>query len=438
MTENKIKNVGIGLLGFGTIGQGVARMLEEREEELTRRIGTRIQVVMAASKDWSNLDPDTPLPQRKADDALTVVQDDKVDLVVELMGGLEPARTMILKSLELGKPVVTANKAVLAVHGDELFAMAEKTGVPLRYEASVGGAIPILRTLTEGLAGDEVQSVQGILNGTCNYILTRIQDEGAPLAEVLADAQRLGYAEADPSADIDGWDTAHKIAVIARIAFESSLAPDQMSVRGIRAVDRRDIAAAQELGFVLRLVGSLQRHGSKLEAHVEPILVPLDHALANATGVLNAVMVHGKYAGDLFLMGSGAGAHPTANSVVGDILALVQRGLKEPRSLDLGYRSSSAKRLEIAHDPVRRHYFRVNLANRTGVLAETTALCGEHGINISSVLQHGEKRQPDGLPIPVIFTTTAVADSAIRTLLADLETENLTHGDVAWYPILHN
>lgn len=427
---------GIGLLGFGTIGQGVARLIADRSHDIARRTGHRLTVVAAASRDWDQVSHDTPLPTVQSDDAAAVIDRDDVHIVVELMGGLEPARTMILRALERGKPVVTANKAVLAVHGDELFAASENFNTPLRYEASVGGAIPILRTLTEGMAADDILSVYGILNGTCNYILSRIEKEGAPLADVLADAQRLGYAEADPSADIDGWDTAHKIAVVARIAFESSVDPKQMVVRGIREVETLDIKAALELGFTLRLIGSLARHGDKLEAHVEPALVPLDHPLAKAEGVLNAVLVKGRFAGDIFLMGSGAGAHPTANSVVGDILALAQRDLHDAPGLTLGHISSRAVRLAYDHDPVRRHYLRVQLQNRAGVLAEMAGLCGEGNINISSLLQHGEDRVADGTPIPVIFTTTPVADSAIRNLIQQLTASGLTHGATAWYPIL--
>jgi homoserine dehydrogenase len=317
-----VSRVGVGLLGCGVVGSEVARLLLDRAGESSQRCGIALELVRVAVKHPGKA---RPVPLEGAlltTDAASVVHDPDIDVVVEVIGGIEPARTLVLAALKAGKSVVTANKQLIARYGSELFATAQRCGAKLRFEASVGGAIPLIRVLSEALAGEEVRRIVGILNGTSNYVLSRLADTGGSVDQALQEARRLGYAERDPRADIDGHDAAAKAAVIAAVAF--GITPNQVRPRpvGIGHITQADIRCASQLGFALKPVVSMTRHGDSLDVWVGPALVPRANALASADGVSNAVVVESEAAGQLVLKGQGAGGLPTASAVVGDILAV--------------------------------------------------------------------------------------------------------------------
>ena len=429
-----MRNVGVGLLGFGTVGAGVAQILQQQGDTMARRLGARPVLVRAARRSWQTQIPDYAPAQRDTD-VLALVRDPQVQIVVEVMGGTDLALTAIEEALTLGKPVVTANKAVLSIHGDRIFALAESTGTPIRFEASVAGAIPVIRGLRESLAGDSVERIGGILNGTCNYILTEMWRRKVDFAVVLTEAQAKGYAEADPSADVDGWDTAHKVSVLARLGFETAVDVQHIGVRGIRDVTLQDMEAAHELGCTIKLLGILERQGLNLAVRVEPNLVSLDHPLAAVHGAHNGVQTRSAYAGDLLWMGRGAGQLPTANSVIGDILSVVNWPTDRIHGPSLGYRVATQQPLTVSPSLTRPYYLRVLVADKPGTLADITGLCAKAGINISSLLQH--ERQSDSHDwANVVLTTSPVANTEIEKLCRSLSALAHPHEPVRAYPML--
>jgi homoserine dehydrogenase len=395
----------VALVGLGTVGGGVIRLLQTNADLIARRAGCPIQIVAISARD-RNKDRGVDLsPYEWVDDMTTLATRDDIDVVVELIGGADgPALTLARQCLSVGKPFVTANKAMLAHHGLDLAALAEKAGVALKYEAAVAGGIPVIKGMREGAAANEISRVYGILNGTCNYILTTMEkakESGNPRGfdEVLKEAQELGYAEADPSFDIDGVDAAHKLTILASLAFGTELDFDSVATTGIRHVIAADIAEAAALGYRIRLVGMAENGPDGLFQRVHPMLVPLDHPLAHVDGSLNAVVAEGNFVGRLFFQGRGAGDGPTASAVVadlidvardeyGDALAMPVAALAQQKPADAGKR-------------VGRAYLRFKVQDRPGVLAEIAAATRDAGVSIESMIQRGAN-QADGVLVAIV------------------------------------
>lgn len=391
----------IGIAGLGTVGGGVAKLLRDQANLLAARCGRTIRVTAVAARDKAK-DRGVDLSGcRWHDDARALAGDPDVDVVVELIGGSDGvARELIEAAIAAGKPVVTANKALLAMHGTVLAKAAETAGVPLAYEAAVAGGIPVIKALREGLAANRVKRVHGILNGTCNYILTTMRETGREFADVLADAQKLGYAEADPSFDVDGIDAAHKLAILSSVAFGRELDFAGIHVEGIRHVSALDLAFAEQLGYRIKLLGiaGVTDHG--IEQRVHPCMVPLAAPIAHVEGVFNAVFVEAEPVGNVLLTGRGAGEGPTASAVVADILDIA-RGHHAPV---LGLPPSSLAPGETA--PMGRHYgayyIRLMVKDQPGVIADVAAAFRDNSVSMESVLQ--QARDPSG-PVPVVITT---------------------------------
>jgi homoserine dehydrogenase len=404
----------IALAGLGTVGAGVLRLLRDNADLSTARAGRGLAVTAVSARDRGR-DRGVPLGGlRWYDDPVALAADPQVDVVVELIGGADgPARALVQAAIAAGKPVVTANKAMIALHGAELAAAAERAGVALAFEAAVAGGIPVIKALREGFAANRITRVAGILNGTCNYILTVMRERGREFAEVLAEAQKLGYAEADPSFDIDGIDTAHKLAILAGLAFGGPVAFDAVHVEGIRSVSALDIGYAGELGYRIKLLGIARRTEGGIEARVHPCMVPVGAPIAGVDGVFNAVVAEGDFAGKLMLEGRGAGAGPTASAVVADLIDIA-RG----RATPVWGAASDA----LANSPtvpmgahVGAYYLRLMVVDRPGVIAEVTAVLRDHGVSLESMLQRG--RSP-GEAVPVVLVTHETEEAAMRRALA--------------------
>ena len=377
----------VALLGGGTVGSQVARLLHESADDLAARAGAPLRVVGVGVRDATR--EREGIPAGLLTDDLDALAASGADIVVEVMGGIEPARSLILAAMAAGSSVVTANKALLAEDGATLHAAAEQHGVDLYYEASVAGAIPLLRPLRESLAGDKVRRVLGIVNGTTNFILTKMDEQGADYAEVLAEAQALGYAEADPTADVEGYDAAAKAAILAGLAFHTRVRLDDVHREGITNVSADDVAAAREMGFVIKLlaVAELSDDEKGLVVRVHPTMVPRTHPLAGVRGAFNAVFVEAESAGQVMFYGRGAGGAPTASAVLGDIVAVARHRISGSR----GPGESTYAHLEVrpVGEAVTRYYVNLEVADRPGVLAAVAQAFADHGVSIQNVRQDG-------------------------------------------------
>jgi homoserine dehydrogenase len=383
----------IGLLGCGTVGGGVVTLLTRGADDITARTGAKLEITRIAVRDPGK-DRGLPLPAGVlTDDPWAVVEHDEVDVVVEVMGGLDPADALVRRALELGKPVVTANKELVAHAGPELYEAAHEAGVDLAYEAAVAGAIPIIKPLKESLAGDRIIRVVGILNGTTNYILTRMTEEGAGYEEVLADAQRLGYAEADPTADVGGHDAAAKCAILASLAFDTAVHGEDVFREGIDRVTSTDLRVADRLGYVVKLVGIASEVDDEIGVRVHPVFLPKEHPLASVREAFNAVYVEAEAAGELMFYGRGAGSLPTASAVVGDVIDVARNLLQTAR----GARESvhRAKAIRPMAEVRTQYYVLLDVDDQPGVLAEVARTFGVHEVSIAQVWQegHGDSAQ---------------------------------------------
>ncbi|MDR3532057.1 MAG: homoserine dehydrogenase [Rhodopila sp.] len=403
----------VALAGLGTVGGGVLKMLRDNAHIVTARAGRPIAVTAVSARDRSK-DRGFPVSGlRWYEDPVALAADPAVDVVVELIGGSEgPARALAEAAIAAGKPLVTANKALMAVHGAELARAAEEHGVPLGFEAAVAGGIPVIKALREGLAGNRITAVAGILNGTCNYILTQMRERGREFAEVLADAQKLGYAEADPTFDIDGIDAAHKLAILAALAFGRPVAFDHVHVEGIRRISAVDIAFANELGYRIKLLGIARRTEAGIEARVHPCMVPQTAPIARVDGVFNAVVAEGDFVGRVMLEGRGAGAGPTASAVVADLIDIA-RNRMTPVWGAAGSALSTAPSVPMSSH-VGPYYLRLMVVDRPGVIADVTAILRDMGVSLESMLQRG--RSP-GEAVPVVLVTHETRESAMREAL---------------------
>ena len=403
----------VGVAGLGTVGGGVLKMLRDNADIVTARAGRPIAVTAVSARDRSK-DRGFPVSGlRWYEDPVALASDPGVDVVVELIGGSEgPARALAEAAIVAGKPLVTANKALLAVHGASLAHAAEERGVALAFEAAVAGGIPVIKALREGLSGNRISAVAGILNGTCNYILTQMRERGREFAEVLHDAQKLGYAEADPSFDIDGIDAAHKLSILAALAFGRPVAFKDVHVEGIRRISAVDIAFATELGYRIKLLGIARQTDAGIEARVHPCMVPQTAPIARVDGVFNAVVAEGDFVGRVMLEGRGAGEGPTASAVVADLIDIA-RNRVTPVWGAAGAALSSAPSVPMSSH-VGAYYLRLMVVDRPGVIADVTAILRDMGVSLESMLQRG--RSP-GEAVPVVLVTHETKESAMRAAL---------------------
>ena len=404
----------IGIAGLGTVGGGVVAMLRQNADLIAARAGRPIAVTAVSARD-RNRDRGVPLTGlRWYEDPVALASDPGVDVVVEVIGGSEgPARALVEAAIANGKPVVTANKALLAVHGAAIAAAAEKAGVALGFESAVAGGIPVIKALREGLAGNRITRVAGILNGTCNYILTVMRERGREFAEVLADAQKLGYAEADPAFDVDGIDAAHKLAILAALAFGRPVDFGAVYVEGIRRISALDIAFAGELGYRIKLLGLARQTEAGIETRVHPCMVPHTAPIARVDGVFNAVVAEGDFVGRVMLEGRGAGAGPTASAVVADLIDIARGRATPVWGAASGALTAAPSVPMEAH--VGAYYLRLMVVDRPGVIADVSAVLRDAGISLESMLQRG--RSP-GEAVPVVLTTHETNEAAMRSAIA--------------------
>jgi homoserine dehydrogenase len=414
VTERRIR---IGLLGCGTVGGATARILLEQAEEISRRAGGAIEVTRVAVRDLSKPRHIDLPSQAWTSNPLSVVDSSDVDVVVETIGGIEPARELILKAFAAGKPVVTANKELLATHGQEVMDAADEAEVDFLFEASVAGGIPIIRPLKESLAGDRVVRIMGILNGTTNFILTRMSEAGIDFSDALSEASRLGYAEEDPSADIDGFDAAAKLAILSSIAFNARVVAGDVQREGISTVSARDITAAHELGYEIKLLGVAESRDGTVSARVYPAMLPETHPLAAVRDVFNAVFVQGEEAGELMFFGRGAGGGPTGSAVVGDIIEVTRNLMNGGRAV--GCMCDGPATLRPPGEIPVRYYIVLSVADRPGVLSEVAGVFADHDVSIASVRQEGTADA--AMLVAITHTATEGQHQATFTELADLE-----------------
>ena len=417
-----MKPVKVGICGLGTVGGGTFNVLQRNAEEIARRAGRAIEVTHIATR--------TPNPAcnvgdnvQVCDDALALASNPDIDIVVELIGGYDVAFKVVMQAIASGKHVVTANKALIAVHGNEIFAAAREKGVMVAYEASVAGGIPIIKALREGLAANRVQWVAGIINGTGNFILTEMRDKGRTFDDVLAEAQALGYAEADPTFDVEGVDAAHKLTILASIAFGIPLQFDKAYTEGITKLTTADVNYAEAFGYRIKHLGIARRTETGVELRVHPTLIPRDRLLANVHGVMNAVMVNGDAVGSTLYYGAGAGAEPTASAVVADIIDVARAVSCDPetRVPHLAFRAEALSDLPVlpVGDVETAYYLRLHAQDQPGVLARVASILSERGINIESIMQK-EVEEQDGL-VPIIILTHRVREERMEDAIAAME-----------------
>jgi homoserine dehydrogenase len=427
-----VEPVKIGILGLGTVGCGTISVLARNAGEITRRAGREIQVVQAAARSLDkNRDCDTSgikLTENPED----IVTNPDVDVVVELIGGYEPALELVLKAIENGKHVVTANKALIAVHGNEIFKAAQSKGVMVAFEAAVAGGIPIIKAIREGLAGNRIEWLAGIINGTGNFILTEMRDKGRDFADVLAEAQRLGYAEADPTFDVEGIDAAHKLTILAAIAFGIPLQFDKAYTEGISAITREDVGYAEELGYRIKHLGIARRVDDRVELRVHPTLIPERRLIANVDGVMNAVLVKGDAVGPTLYYGAGAGSDATASAVVADIVDVVRTLTTDPtnRVPHLAFQPDALADLSIMSidDVETAYYLRMQVLDKPGVLADITRIFGEQGISIEALIQKEPAEDAD--EVPLIMLTHRVAEVKMNSAITQLEALDAVDGKI--------
>jgi len=414
-------SIAVGMVGFGTVGAGVAKILLDNAALIRRRVGVPVELVRIADLDTTR-DRGVLLPPGVLTaDLRQVLDDPSIDIVLELIGGYDAAKRLILEAVAKGKQVVTANKALLAVHGEEIFEAASRRRVDLGFEASVGGGIPVIRALTQGLAGNTLLSMYGIINGTSNYILSRMTREGQRFDTVLADAQQAGYAEADPTFDVAGIDSAHKLTIMVTLAYGSPVNFKEIFTEGITHLTPLDIAYAHEFGYTIKLLGIAKLHENDVEARVHPTMIPSDSPVAGVDGVYNAIQLVGDAVGDIVLYGQGAGSLPTGSAVVSDVIDIARNLLSgaSGRVPAASFQQDQRRPLRIRpmEEITSLYYLRFMVVDRPGVLSQIAGVLGTHGISISSVIQKGRK---EGQTVPVVIMTHAAREREVQTALQDI------------------
>ena len=424
--------VKVGLLGLGTVGGGTVTVLRRNAEEITRRAGRGISITHAAARDLSKPRNCDTTGIELTTDAEEVVSNPETEIVVELIGGDTLASEMVMKAIDNGKHVVTANKALIAKHGNEIFAAAQKKGVMVAFEAAVAGGIPIIKAIREGLAGNQIQWLAGINNGTGNFILTEMRDKGRDFDEVLKEAQQLGYAEADPTFDVEGIDAAHKLTILASIAFGIPLQFDAVFTEGISKITREDVAYAEELGYRIKHLGLTRRSNGGVELRVHPTLIPERRLLANVDGVMNAVLVMGDAVGPTMYYGAGAGAEPTASAVVADLVDVVRVLTSDPenRVPHLAFQANRLSDMPILDmtQVQTAYYLRMQAEDKPGVLAEVTRILGDSGISIEAIIQ--KEPLPGSDKANIIMLTHRVEERSMNEAIAAIESLPVIHGEV--------
>ena len=428
-----MKPVNIGLLGMGTVGSGVINVLNRNAEEITRRAGRDIRISHAAAKEYNaaaiqGLDKIGRITQ----DAFAVVDDPEVQIVIELIGGYSPARELVLKAISNGKHVVTANKALIAKHGNEIFAAAQKKGVMVAFEAAVAGGIPIIKAIREGLAANRILWVAGIINGTSNFILTEMREKGRDFGDVLKEAQALGYAEADPTFDVEGIDAAHKLTIMAAIAFGIPMQFDKAYTEGITRLTRDDIRYAEQLGYRIKLLGITKKTPEGIELRVHPTLIPTRRLIANVEGVMNAILVKGDAVGATMYYGAGAGAEPTASAVVADLVDITRLHTADPdhRVPHLAFQPDrlADTRVLPMDEVITAYYLRMRVLDRPGVLADVTRILADLSVSIDAMVQRepGEGEEQ----VDIIMLTHETREKHINAAIAKIEALAVVTGKV--------
>ncbi|UCG10969.1 MAG: homoserine dehydrogenase [Deltaproteobacteria bacterium] len=417
-----MREIQVGLIGLGTVGCGLVKVLEDNGELLQQRLGVPLRL-----KKVVDIDLDRPRPVNIPREVLStqvqhILEDNEIQIVVELIGGMEPAKTFLLDAMKRGKHVVTANKALLAMHGSELFAAAREHGVNIAFEAAVGGGIPLIRAVREGLVANRIGRIYGILNGTANYILTRMSQEGTTFAEALSGAQKLGYAEADPTLDVEGVDAAHKIAVLSSLAYCCEVDFNHIYVEGITHIDPLDIQFAKDFGYQIKLLAISRSDGKRIEVRVHPTMIPQEHMLAKVEGAYNAIHISGDSVGDVMLYGLGAGMMPTGSAVASDLVDLGRdlvagSGIRIA-SLASEERAVACRQVKPMDELVIKYYFRFVAVDRPGVLSKISGILGSHDISIASVIQKG--RQVKG-SVPIVMMTHEARERDVRMALAEID-----------------
>jgi len=427
-----IKPINVGLLGIGTVGGGTFMVLQRNAEEIARRAGRPIRITVVADKNLELAKQVTGGACRITDDAFSVVSDPEVDIVVELIGGYGVAKELVLKAIANGKHVVTANKALLATHGNEIFKAAQDKGVMVAFEAAVAGGIPIIKALREGLSANRIQWIAGIINGTTNFILSEMRDKGLSFDTVLKEAQRLGYAEADPTFDIEGVDAAHKITILSALAFGIPMQFDKAYIEGISKLDATDIRYAEQLGYRIKLLGITKRTEEGVELRVHPTLIPSKRLIANVEGAMNAVLVQGDAVGSTLYYGKGAGAEPTASAVIADLVDVTRMHTADPehRVPHLAFQPDQLSDLAILpmDEVTTSYYLRLRVQDKPGVLADITRILADEQISIDAVIQkepaEGEE-QTD-----LILLTHQTREKRINAAIAKVEALPVVAGKV--------
>jgi homoserine dehydrogenase len=417
--------VKIGLLGLGTVGGGTVNVLRRNAKEITRRAGRGIQVTHASVRDVKKARLCDTHGILITDQPMSIVNNPDVEVIVELIGGTTRAYDLVMKAIANGKHVVTANKALLAVHGNEIFAAAHKQGVMVAFEAAVAGGIPVIKAIREGLSGNSIQWVAGIINGTCNFILSEMRDKGRAFNDVLKEAQRLGYAESDPSTDVEGIDSAHKLTILSAIAFGIPLQFDKVYVEGITKINPEDVHYAEQLGYVIKLLGIARRTTKGVEMRVHPTLVPKSSLIANVNGVMNAVLVHGDAVGPTLYYGPGAGSEPTASAVVSDLVDVVRSLSANPQNRvpHLAFQPETIA-TDVAILPISdvetAYYVRLNVADKPGVLARVATIMSDLHISIEAVIQ--KEPLPGEKHVALVLLTQKAKEHALDQAIEKIET----------------
>ncbi|WP_127587975.1 homoserine dehydrogenase [Paenibacillus koleovorans] len=418
-----MKPVKVGLLGMGTVGTGVIRIVEGYQEDLQKQVGSPIQIEKVLVQDRSKARRYSIDPNKLTENAWDIIDSPDIDVVVEVMGGIETTKQYILAALERGKHIVTANKDLMALHGTEILAKANEKGCDVFYEASVAGGIPIIRTLIEGFSSDRITKIMGIVNGTTNYILTKMSQEGASYGDVLKEAQQLGYAESDPTSDVEGLDAARKMAILSTLGFHANVELSDVGVKGISQVSKEDIVYGQRLGYEIKLLGIAERQDDLIAVSVQPTMVKKSHPLASVNGVFNAVYVHGEAVGETMFYGPGAGEMPTATSVVADLVAVV-------KNLKLGVNGQRVfvpykeKKLKTDDQIASKYYLLLHVADKAGVLAKITQVFAEHEVSLESVVQ-----QPNSNTVnaEIIIITHDASKASMNQVLKHFESLDVIH-----------
>lgn len=425
-----MESIKVGLLGFGTIGSGVVKVFQENGGLLAKRLGCPLELVGIADLDITTDRGVEVDPGLLTTDAGALLEDPDIQIVIELIGGYEPARSFVLKAISHGKHVVTANKALLARHGDEIFAAAEAAGVNVLFEAAVGGGIPVISSIRENLCANRIHSIFGIINGTCNYILTRMDEDGDDFDTVLKDAQAKGYAEADPTFDVEGIDTAHKLALLCRLCFGTRVDFDSIYTEGISRVTALDILFAGDFGYKLKLLAIGKRDGDHIEARVHPTMIPENYPLADISGVFNAVRLVGDFVGPVLLSGHGAGSEATASAVAGDVASIARDIVSGCNLRNPAMAYPQAATADLAIKPMAEitscYYLRFFVKDQPGVLGTITGILGRYQISIESMMQ---PHRHEAEAVPIVLVTHEAAESNVQSALAEINRQDVIQGE---------